>query len=68
MIKGGSLGKFTTSLALWVYDVLAGVKGDDKKRMLSKKEILETQGDLNKDVVIGGGIYAEYRPMMPDYA
>ncbi len=61
MIKGGSLGKFTTSLALWVYDVLAGVKGDDKKRMLSKKEILEIQDDLNKDVVIGGGIYAEYR-------
>ncbi len=27
--KNGSLGKFTTSMALWVYDFLAGVDKDD---------------------------------------
>ncbi len=61
LVKGGSLGEFTTNIALWVYDWLAGVKGDDKRKMLSKKLTLEKEPLLRNDILVGGGYYAEYR-------
>jgi len=61
LVEGGTYGKWMTALGLKVYDFLADVKGDDRRRMLDKKETLEKEPLLNKDVVIGGGIYAEYR-------
>lgn len=61
LIKGGSLGKFTTSIALWFYDRLAGVKGDDKRKMLSKQRTLAKEPLLRDDILLGGGYYAEYR-------
>ena len=61
LIEGGSLGKLSTSMALWVYDFLADVEGDDKRVMLSKEETVAYEPLLRKDILNGGGFYAEYR-------
>ncbi len=61
LIKGGTYGKWATSFGLKVYDILAGVKGDDRRKMLSKKETLELEPLLEADGLKGGGYYAEYR-------
>ena len=61
LIKGGSLGKLSTSMALWVYDFLADVEGDDKRVMLSREETREMEPLLREDILEGGGFYAEYR-------
>ena len=37
IIEGGSLGKYSTSLGLYVYDRLAGVEKGERRNMLSKK-------------------------------
>lgn len=37
LIEGGSYGKWLTSVGLKVYDILAQVSGDDKRKMLEKK-------------------------------
>ena len=61
LIEGGSLGKISTSFALKVYDFLAGVEDKDKRKMLSKEETIALESMLRTDILIGGGIYAEYR-------
>lgn len=61
LIEGGSLGKLSTSMALWVYDFLADVEGDDKRVMLSKEETIEYEPLIRTDILTGGGFYAEYR-------
>ncbi|MTB53088.1 glycerol-3-phosphate dehydrogenase/oxidase [Lewinella sp. W8] len=61
LVEGGSLGKMSTSMALWVYDFLADVEGDDKRVMLSKEETKEREPLLRDDILKGGGFYAEYR-------
>ncbi|MCC6724358.1 MAG: glycerol-3-phosphate dehydrogenase/oxidase [Saprospiraceae bacterium] len=59
--KGGTFGKGGTALGLWLYDFLAGVKGTDKRQMLSQKRTLSTEPLLRNNDLLGGGIYAEYR-------
>ena len=61
LVKGGTYGSFATSIGLWVYDILAGVKGDDRRRMLSMKATLKKEPLIRKDILQGGGFYAEYR-------
>jgi glycerol-3-phosphate dehydrogenase len=61
IIEGGTFGKFATSVGLWVYDFLAGVKGEDKRRMLTKNQVTNTEPLLRTDDLLGGGLYAEYR-------
>jgi glycerol-3-phosphate dehydrogenase len=61
LVEGGSLGKLSTSMALWVYDFLADVEGDDKRIMLTKEETIEYEPLVRKDILKGGGFYAEYR-------
>ena len=61
LVEGGSLGKLSTSMALWVYDFLADVEGDDKRVMLSKEETAEYEPLVRTDILKGGGFYAEYR-------
>lgn len=61
LIKGGTYGKWATSIGLTVYDILAGVKGDDRRKMLSKKQTLELEPLLEENGLKGGGYYAEYR-------
>ncbi|NER10149.1 homodimeric glycerol 3-phosphate dehydrogenase (quinone) [Muriicola jejuensis] len=61
LIDGGSYGKWLTSVGLKVYDILAQVSGDDKRKMLEKKEALALEPLLPKKKVKGAGYYAEYR-------
>ena len=61
LIDGGSYGKWLTSIGLKVYDILAQVSGDDKRKMLEKKEALELEPLLPKKKLKGAGYYAEYR-------
>ncbi len=61
LIKGGTFGKYSTSLGLMVYDVLAGVERVDQRKMYSKEETLEKEPLLPEDILEGGAIYAEYR-------
>ncbi|HNE51460.1 MAG TPA: glycerol-3-phosphate dehydrogenase/oxidase, partial [Chitinophagales bacterium] len=61
IIEGGSLGKYSTSLGLYVYDRLAGVEKEERRNMLSKEETIQQEPLLNKAILKGGGMYVEYR-------
>ena len=61
LIEGGTYGKMMTSIGLKVYDILANVEGDDRRKMLSKDEALTKEPLLNEATLLGGGFYAEYR-------
>ncbi|MGA9271111.1 MAG: FAD-dependent oxidoreductase, partial [Lutimonas sp.] len=61
IIKEGTYGSWLTSIGLKIYDVLASVEGDDKRKMLNKKEALETEPLLPPEILEGAGYYAEYR-------
>ncbi|MUI45845.1 FAD-dependent oxidoreductase, partial [Pseudomonas aeruginosa] len=61
MHKGGTFGKFSTSIGLGMYDRLAGVKKSERKKMLSKKETLAKEPLVKKEGLKGGGYYVEYR-------
>ncbi len=61
LVKGGTYGKWGSSIGLFVYDFLAGVDDDDKRKMLNKKQTLKKEPLLDKDKVLGSGYYAEYR-------
>src|SRR5687768_12327776 len=55
------LGYWLTSIGLMIYDLLAGVKAEDQRRMLTKHQTLKYEPLLKQDDVKGGAIYAEYR-------
>ncbi|MHA7056359.1 glycerol kinase GlpK [Aquimarina sp. M1] len=61
LIEGGTYGKIMTAIGLKVYDFLANVEGDDKRKMLSIEETASKEPLLNKNRLTGGGYYAEYR-------
>ncbi|MBU2975175.1 glycerol-3-phosphate dehydrogenase/oxidase [Zobellia sp. B3R18] len=61
LIENGSYGKWLTSIGLKVYDILAQVTGEDKRKMLEKKEAMKLEPLLPKKIVKGAGYYAEYR-------
>ncbi len=61
LIENGSYGKWLTSIGLKVYDILAQVEGDDKRKMLTKKEAMKLESLLPKKILKGAGYYAEYR-------
>ncbi len=59
--KGGTFGKFSTSIGLKVYDFLAGVKRKERRKMFSAEETLRREPLLKKDNLLGGGYYVEYK-------
>ncbi|WP_018133537.1 glycerol-3-phosphate dehydrogenase/oxidase [Effusibacillus pohliae] len=61
LVKGGTYGKLATSVGLWIYDRLAGVKPEERRVMLSKQQTEEQEPLLRKDILKGGGLYIEYR-------
>lgn len=61
LIEGGTYGSWLTSVGLKVYDVLASVEGEDKRKMLSKTEALQKEPLLPENILNGAGFYAEYR-------
>ncbi|MCB0458910.1 MAG: glycerol-3-phosphate dehydrogenase/oxidase [Flavobacteriaceae bacterium] len=61
LIKDGTYGTWLTSIGLKIYDILANVEDDDKRKMLTMKEVLKTEPLLPEDILEGAGFYAEYR-------
>jgi glycerol-3-phosphate dehydrogenase len=61
LIDGGTYGSWLTSIGLKVYDILASVEGEDKRKMLSKEEALDKEPLLPESILNGAGYYAEYR-------
>lgn len=61
IIENGTYGSWLTSFGLKIYDILAGVAGDDQRKMLDKNEALALEPLLPKDILQGAGYYAEYR-------
>jgi len=54
-------GSMLTSFGLKLYDWLAGVKPEDQRKMLTKKQTLKAEPLLQSSDIKGGAIYAEYR-------
>lgn len=61
LIEGGTYGKTATSLGLMVYDLLAKVLPEDRRRMLTVPETKNAEPLLIREDLKGGGLYAEYR-------
>ncbi|WP_452226681.1 FAD-dependent oxidoreductase [Lacinutrix cladophorae] len=61
LIEDGTYGKMMTSIGLRVYDFLADVEGDDRRKMLDKAETLKKEPLLDKTTILGSGYYSEYR-------
>ncbi len=61
IVKGGSLGKFSTRIAMWIYEWLAGVKKEEWHKILSKEETIKAEPLLEKNNLLGGVLFYEYR-------
>jgi len=61
IVKQGTFGKFSANLAIGLYDILAKVKGDQKRKSISKAALLKKEPSLKKDMIKSGIIYSEYR-------
>ena len=61
IIKGGTLGKLPTAMALTMYDWLAGVKKDERKKMLTREETIKIEPLLESDLLKSSGLYFEYK-------
>ena len=61
LTKKGTFKKWQLNWALRIYDILAKVKGEDKRKMLNKKAALLHEPIINSKDLIGAGTYAEYR-------
>lgn len=59
--RKGTFGKYSTSLGLKVYDFLAGVKKNERRKMLTKDESLRKEPLLKTKDLLGAGYYVEYR-------
>ncbi len=44
--RGGTFGKWSTSIGLWLYDRLAGVKQSERRTMLDARQTLEKRAAL----------------------
>jgi len=54
-------GSTLTSFGLMLYDWLAGVRKEDRRKMLTRRQTLRQEPLLREADVKGGAIYAEYR-------
>jgi glycerol-3-phosphate dehydrogenase len=61
LVKDGTYGSLATSVGLWVYDKLAGVKETEQRMMLDAQETATQEPLLRTDILEGGGLYIEYR-------
>jgi glycerol-3-phosphate dehydrogenase len=61
LVQNGSLGKVGASIGLRIYDLLAGVKKSERRKMLSAPETIQKEPLLRQDHLLGGAYYFEYR-------
>jgi len=61
IVEGGSLNKFTAKLGMTIYEFLAGVKKEEKHRVLNREETIAAEPLLRRDNLLGGILFYEYR-------
>ena len=61
IVDCGTFNKYSASIAISVYDLLAKVDKVDRKQSLSKSKTLEYEPLLNQDILKSGITYSEYR-------
>ncbi len=61
IVKKGSLGRYSSSLGLYVYDRLADVEKTERRKMMSRSKTMKREPLLRQDILLGGGLYIEYR-------
>ncbi|MBX6353435.1 MAG: glycerol-3-phosphate dehydrogenase/oxidase [Thermoflavifilum sp.] len=61
IIEGGTYGWFATSIGVWLYDRLAGVRREERRKMLPRDAALAREPLLRRDGLRGAGCYVEYR-------
>lgn len=61
IVEGGTLSQRLSSVGLWVYDRLAKVEPEERRRMLDREETLALEPLLSSEGLLGGGLYYEYR-------
>ena len=61
IVEKGTFSSFTASLAISVYDRLAGVKKVDRKRCLAEEEVVDLEPLLRKNILKSAILYSEYR-------
>jgi glycerol-3-phosphate dehydrogenase len=59
--KGGTYGYLASSIGLYIYDWLAGVERNERRKMLNRDETLKHEPLLKRDGLKGSGLYYEYR-------
>lgn len=59
--KGGTFGSLMTSIGLRVYDYLAGVDKSERRKMLTKDEVIQKVPLIKEEGLLGAGYYVEYR-------
>ncbi|WP_019413629.1 glycerol-3-phosphate dehydrogenase/oxidase [Paenisporosarcina sp. TG20] len=59
--KGGTFGPFSTNIGLKVYDFLAGVKKNERRKMFNPDEALKREPLLKREGIKGAGYYVEYK-------
>lgn len=58
--KGMQHGKLAMSTAIWLYDRLAGVVKEERRQVLSARQLLASHPKLTKTGLQGGVLYHEY--------
>lgn len=61
IVEGGTLSQRLSSVGLWVYDRLAKVDPEERRKMLDRETTLELEPLLSPEGLLGGGLYYEYR-------
>ena len=61
IVKKGSFSKFSASMAISVYDMLAQVRYEDRKQVLGKRDALAAEPLLDKKITKSAIKYSEYR-------
>lgn len=59
--KGGTYGMFTSSLGIYIYDMLAGVKRSERRKMFNKEQTLRLEPLFKEQNLKGSAYYYEYR-------
>lgn len=61
VLQGGSYGRIASSFGIYVYDILAGVKHSERRKMLTREQTLAQEPLLRTAGLKGAGYYVEYR-------
>ncbi len=59
--KNGTYGKWAASFGVMVYDLVAGVEKEDRRKMLSKEKTLQEEPLIFDENLEGSCFYSEYR-------